>query len=94
MSNTAPMSPFVIRLELLRMARDMLNDDYYGKREQISNQWQVDCDTAKLKGEDPPKHPGFPPYPTELEVIAKAKTLNDFVSNITVDTKPTTKKST
>ena len=37
MSNTVPMSPFVIRLELLKMARDMLNDDYYGKREQISN---------------------------------------------------------
>ena len=72
----------------------MLNDDYYGKREQISNQWAVDCDTAKIKGEDPPKHPGFPPFPSEAEVIAKAKTLNDFVSNITTtDTKTTTKKS-
>jgi len=67
------MTPFEIRLELLKMARDMLNDDYYGKREQIANQWSVDCDTAKLKGEDPPKN---------------------FVSNITVDTKTTTKKST
>lgn len=88
------MTPFEIRLELLKMARDMLNDDYYGKREQISNQWQVEIDTAKLKGEDPPKHPGFPPFPSESEVINKAKTLNDFVSNITVDTKTTTKKST
>ena len=24
------MTPFEIRLELLKMARDMLNDDYYG----------------------------------------------------------------
>jgi len=69
------MTPFEIRLELLKMARDMLNDDYYGKREQISNQWQVEIDTAKLKGEDPP-------------------TLNNFVSNITVDKPTTTKKST
>ena len=69
------MTPFEIRLELLKMARDMLNDDYYGKREQISNQWSVDCDTAKLKGEDPPKHPGYPPFPSESEVITKAATL-------------------
>ncbi len=72
----------------------MLNDDYYGKREQISNQWQVEIDTAKIKGEDPPKHPGFPPFPSESEVIAKAATLNNFVSNITVDKPITTKKST
>ncbi len=39
------MTPFEIRLELLKMARDMLNDDYYGKREQISNQWQVEIDS-------------------------------------------------
>ena len=88
------MTPFEIRLQLLIIAKDMLNDDYYGKREQISNQWQSDCEIAKMKGEDPPKHPGFPSYPTESEIITKAKTLNDFVSNITVDTKPTTKKST
>ena len=31
------MTPFEIRLELLKMARDMLNDDYYGKREQIAH---------------------------------------------------------
>jgi hypothetical protein len=76
------------------MARDMLNDDYYGKREQIANQWTVDCDTAKLKGEDPPKHPGYPSFPSESEVITKAATLNNFVSNITVDKPITTKKST
>ena len=52
------MTPFEIRLELLKMARDMLSDDYFGKREAISNQWSTDCETAKIKGEEPPKHPG------------------------------------
>ena len=33
------MTPFEIRLELLKMAKDMLGDDYYGKREVISNDW-------------------------------------------------------
>jgi hypothetical protein len=86
------MTAFEIRLELLKMARDMLADDYFGKREQISNQWSTDCDTAKINGQEPPKHPGYPPFPSEQEVINKAKTLNDFVSNITTEQK-TSKKS-
>ncbi len=87
------MTAFEIRLELLKMARDMLADDYFGKREQISNQWSTDCDTAKINGQEPPKHPGYPPFPSEQEVINKAKTLNDFVSNITTEQKTTSKKS-
>ena len=31
------MTPFEIRLELLKMAKEMLTEDYYGRREQISN---------------------------------------------------------
>jgi len=31
------MTPFEIRLELLKMAKDMLEEDYRSKREQISN---------------------------------------------------------
>jgi len=29
------MTPFEIRLELLKMAKDMLGDEYYGKRLKI-----------------------------------------------------------
>jgi hypothetical protein len=87
------MTAFEIRLELLKMARDMLGDDYFGKRESISNQWSTDCETAKINGQEPPKHPGYPPFPSEQEVINKAKTLNDFVSNITITDTKTTKKS-
>jgi len=87
------MTPFEIRLELLKMAKDMLNDEYYGKREQISNDWQVKVDSAKINGGTIPEHPGFPPYPSEAEIIAKAAALNGFVSNIPLDTK-TNKKST
>ena len=88
------MTPFEIRLELLKMARDMLSDDYFGKREQISNDWSTRCDTAKNKGEDPPAHPGFPPYPPELDIITKAQLLNGFVSNLPAEQLPkVTKKS-
>ena len=87
------MTPFEIRLELLKMARDMLSDDYFGKREQISNDWSTRCDTAKNKGEDPPAHPGFPPYPSEVDIITKAQLLNGFVSNLPAEQPKVTKKS-
>jgi hypothetical protein len=75
------------------MAKDMLNDEYYGKREQISNDWHMKVESAKLNGGTIPDHPGFPTIPSETEIIAKATALNGFVSNIPLDTK-TTKKST
>ena len=87
------MTPFEIRLELLKMAKEMLSDDYYGKREQISNDWSMQCETAKIKGETPPQHPGFPQYPSEADIIAKAQSLNGFVSNITVETKSSKKSA-
>ena len=82
------MSPFEIRLELLRMAKDMLESDYFGEREKIANQFAMDCDAAKAKGAEPPKHPGYPKYPSEAEIINKATTLNGFVSMMPDATKP------
>jgi hypothetical protein len=76
------LTPFEIRLELLKMAKDMLAEEYYGKREQISNDWSTKVEVAKLNGGSIPDHPGFPTYPTEKEIITKAQELNGFVSNI------------
>jgi len=86
------MTPFEIRLELLKMAQTMLEQDYYGKRELIGNDWQVKVENARHAGQVPPDHPGFPAYPSEAEIITKAQTLNGFVSQIPVDQKTTTKK--
>jgi hypothetical protein len=88
------MTPFEIRLELLKMAKDMLNDEYYGKREVISNEWSTKVEVAKINGGEMPVHPGFPAYPSELEIISKAQTLNGFVSNIPTTLEKTSKKST
>ena len=70
------MTPFEIRLELLKMAKDMLSDDYYGKRESISNQYASQCEYAKLNGQPVPDHPGFPSFPNESEIVTKANALN------------------
>ncbi len=87
------MTPFEIRLELLKMAKEMLEQDYYGNREKISNEYAAKCDYAKIHGQTIPEHPGYPAFPSETDVIKKATELNGFVSQI-----PTTqekgKKST
>lgn len=89
------MTPFEIRLELLKMAKDMLEQDYYAKREKVSNEFAVKCDIAKIHGQSVPDHPGFDPYPNEAEIIAKAQTLNGFVSQIpTTQENKSGKKST
>ena len=88
------LTPFEIRLELLKMAKDMLNDEYYGKREVISNEWSTKVEVAKINGGEMPVHPGFPSFQSETEIIAKAQVLNVFVSNIPTNLEKTSKKST
>ena len=85
------MTPFEIRLELLKMAKEMLTEDYFGKREVIQSDWTTKVEIAKLNGGEVPNHPGFPPYPTEQDIVKKAQELNSFVSNI--ETKPVGKKA-
>lgn len=85
------MSPFEIRLELLKMAKEILEQDYFGKREQTSNDWTVKVENARHAGVTPPDHPGFPAYPSETDIIKKATELNSFVSQIQ-DVKTSTKK--
>ncbi len=87
------MTPFEIRLDLLKMAQAMLEAEYYGKREAIANDWATKVDMAKHAGQTPPDHPGYPAYPSEQEIIQKAVTLNGFVSQIPLSTEKTSKKS-
>lgn len=88
------MTPFEIRLELLKMAKDMLAEDYYANRERVSNEYASKCDFAKMNNQPIPEHPGFPAYPSETEVIKKATELNGFVSQIPTTQEKTGKKST
>jgi hypothetical protein len=86
------LSPYEVRLELLKMAKDMLESDYFGRREVISNDWATKVENARHAGASTPEHPGYPPYPSEADIITKAQSLNSFVSQIPQDTKTSTKK--
>ena len=87
------LTPFEIRLELLKMAQGLLLEEYHSNKERLSNEWHVKVESAKLNGQVIPDHPPYPPYPTENDIINKAQSLNGFVSNISVD-KPKSKSST
>jgi hypothetical protein len=76
------MTPFEIRLELLKMARDMLSEEYHGKREVINSGWHSKVEEANRNNATAPEHPGFPAFPNESEIIAKAMALNGFVSQV------------
>ena len=74
-------TPFEIRLELLKMSKEMLEQEYYSKKEKITNDWQMKLEWEREHGKVPSAHPAIPAFPTEEQVMDKAKALNDFVSN-------------
>lgn len=77
------MTPYEIRLELLKMAKDMLTDDYHTKRDALQQQWHTQVDSAKIAGTTSPDYPALPAFPTEEEIVKKADALNQFVSQTT-----------
>jgi hypothetical protein len=74
------MTPFEIRLELLKMAKDMLLEDFHSKKDYLSNNWQMQVESAKVAGTSIPTHPDLPTFPQESDIIKKAEALNGFVS--------------
>jgi hypothetical protein len=85
------MTPFEIRLELLKLSKDMLEQEFMSKREVAHNNWQVASENARIQGQNLPTQPEFPPFPSEQEIINKAQALNGFVSNISEPVKVTKK---
>ena len=68
-------------LELLKMAKEMLEQEFFNQKEIINLNWEANVEAAKAAGQPVLSHPGFPNYPSENDIINKAMTLNGFVSN-------------
>ena len=86
------LTPFEIRLELLKMAKELLMEEYHSNKDRLQQEWHVKVESAKLNGQAIPDHPAFPTYPSETDIITKAQALNGFVSNISAE-KTQSKKS-
>jgi hypothetical protein len=89
------MTPFEIRLELLKMARDLLVDDFKSQKQSLVENWQQQVESAKVLGTASPEYPVLPQFPSETEIVTKADALNQFVSQTQSqpETKPTKKTS-
>jgi hypothetical protein len=87
------MTPFEIRLELLKMARDLLIDDFNSKKQSLVENWEMQVESAKIAGTTSPSYPILPNFPTEDEIVKKSETLNSFVSQTTPQPETKSKKS-
>ena len=76
------------RLEILKMARELLNEEYINRRAEDHNKWLAECDVVwKTRGIKLP-YPPFAPYPSESEILAKATSLYNFVEEKPKEVKP------
>jgi len=74
-------TPFEIRLELLKMSKEMLEHNYHSQKELIMRSWDNDVEVARNNNYvHMPVCPTLPAFPSEVEIIAKAKLLNEFIS--------------
>jgi len=75
------MTPYEVRLELVKLAKEMLSEDFHTKTSIIQNKWQNEVAISNNRNENPPALPLMPEYFTEYDVVQKALRLNDFISN-------------
>ena len=73
-------TPHQLRADALKMAKDILFEDYYAKRNVVDQNWQIDCEAARTKETKLPVHPGYDDAPTPAKIITMAKLFNEFVS--------------
>lgn len=70
-------TPFEIRLELLTLAKEILQAPVYEKRNQLANEYHsklTDANRATMP------FPTMPDFPSTTDIVAKAEELNRFVS--------------
>ena len=86
MSTIAP-NGYQLRLELLKMSKEMLEQDWHANREMLTRQWEQEVNLVQIRAhnmdqpvEAVPAQPAFRPFPTEEEIIKKAKVLNEFIA--------------
>ena len=68
-------TPYEIRLELLKLANEVLTTPVFKKREALIQEFHSKFDSDKNAA-----FPSLPDFPTTDTVIAEAEKLNKFVS--------------
>jgi hypothetical protein len=66
-------------LEILRMARELVINEHTDRRAEMHNQWLTESSELWRTRRIRLAYPPIPPYPTENDIIARARVLLDFV---------------
>jgi hypothetical protein len=79
------LTPFEIRLEVLKMAKELLVEEYHTQRSALEQDFFSKSDIEKYamscnKAYVMPEYPKMPEFPTEKDIMRKAKHLNEFIS--------------
>jgi hypothetical protein len=81
MSNqTSASNGYVIRLEVLKMAKEMLEQDYHARRETAQRLWEVKVSDAMERKQPVPTDLTVPDFPSVDNIKRQAKELYEFIS--------------
>jgi hypothetical protein len=69
-------TPYEIRLELLKLAKDSLWEPIYQKRQSMSDEYHSKLNDAN-RGILP--YPTLPDFPSSTDIVSKAEELKKFV---------------
>lgn len=72
-------TPYEIRLELLKMAKEIVEQNWHAVKEKSMLDWHQAVDLAKETRQPIPLHPQIIPM-NQSEIMAVAEQLNGFVS--------------
>lgn len=70
-----------VHFELLKMAKEIVVNEYIDKRAQDHNRWLAESEIAWKYRRIRLPYPTIPPYPTEKDIVARAKVLYEFLEN-------------
>lgn len=73
-------TPFELRLQMLQMAKDYLDQQYHITRDAMLQGWQTSVDYANKMSQEIPMMPDIPKMYDIKEITKMAETFNDFVS--------------
>jgi hypothetical protein len=69
------MTPYEVRLEVLKLAKDVLEVPVMQTREALIDEYHSNREGKIID------YPNLPKLPTTEQIIAEAEKLNDFISN-------------
>ena len=75
-------TPYEIRLELLKLANEILTTPVHVKRDSAMKEYQSSRETypGEVGPRNPLPFPVLPEFPTTEDILREAEKLNDFVS--------------